>query len=338
MRQHATTPPILADGLPAWAREVIGRCLEKRPEDRYQTPRELVQALRFALDAPATGPALGGAAVAVDRTARPPGPATAAPLPTTMASPPQPPRRGPEQTGGSTAAPLAEAPAARGSRRRLALLALLPVVAIAAGIAALAIALGGRGDGGDTGPTPTAEGTTAAGLGTGQAGSPTRSPTASPAPSPTPTATPPLLAAGEQRSLANLAPMALAVDPEKCPGVEVVWRLQSISAEASGRVTVAYTVQVPRVSGVGDCLVSINPDKDCDCWALQTRLPTGRVSEAPISGGRGVAETGADDLYGRAPLSGAWIFDAVNLAGTELTLLFYLDDGVLAHRQPLLPS
>jgi hypothetical protein len=119
----------------------------------------------------------------------------------------------------------------------------------------------------------------------------------------------------------------------------VVWHLRSIAAEASGRVTVAYTVQVPRVPEVAECRVTLSPRTTCRClWALQTRLVSERVKEVVLSAGGGVSDTGADDIYGRDPLSGTWIFDAVDLVGTELTLLFYPfeNTSVPSRRQLLL--
>jgi Tol biopolymer transport system component len=50
MRMHtADPPPPLPEDIPPVAREIVERCLEKAPEDRYQTPRELVDALQAAI-------------------------------------------------------------------------------------------------------------------------------------------------------------------------------------------------------------------------------------------------------------------------------------------------
>jgi hypothetical protein len=50
MRMHtADPPPPLPADVPPAAREIVERCLEKDPEDRYQTPRELVDALQGAI-------------------------------------------------------------------------------------------------------------------------------------------------------------------------------------------------------------------------------------------------------------------------------------------------
>jgi serine/threonine-protein kinase len=344
LQQHRTAaPPVLAPDLPDWARRIIGRCLAKRPEDRYQSPRELVQALRDVLDAPSSGKTLPAAPPAVTPTVRRAGDDDGRPVAATVAAPPPPPITSGDSSGDAVAAlPAPPTPASRPARRRMWTLALVPVVALALGAAALAVALVNGGGGGAQTPTATPDERTAVVTvpstppsPTGSGGTPAPSPTASPRGAPTPTPPPPLVAAGQQRSLADVPPISFDIGEDKCPNVKIVWRLQSIAAEASGRVAIAYTVQVPRVNGVPDCRVNINPDKDCKCWALQTRLVSDRVKEALISGGRGSADTGADDIYGRDPIPGTWLFDGVDLAGTELTLL-HLVDGMLYHRQPLL--
>lgn len=50
IRRHATEPPPpLPNGLPHLLYPIVERCLAKRPEERFQTPRELVLALQDAL-------------------------------------------------------------------------------------------------------------------------------------------------------------------------------------------------------------------------------------------------------------------------------------------------
>lgn len=82
-------PPPLPASVPAKTREVVERCLAKRPDNRYQTPRELVQALTAAI-ADQGGTAEVRAAVEADvaGTGRPaPAPTPAAPAPTAGAAP-----------------------------------------------------------------------------------------------------------------------------------------------------------------------------------------------------------------------------------------------------------
>ena len=66
IQMHTTEPPPpLPQGLPAPAVEIVERCLEKDPESRYRTPRELIQALQAAVRtlerAEPAGAALGSA-------------------------------------------------------------------------------------------------------------------------------------------------------------------------------------------------------------------------------------------------------------------------------------
>jgi serine/threonine protein kinase len=71
MRMHEvdSLPPLPDDVDPA-AAEIVARCLEKRPEDRYQTPRELVRALTAALRGTSTETGPIGAWTG-ERTTRP---------------------------------------------------------------------------------------------------------------------------------------------------------------------------------------------------------------------------------------------------------------------------
>lgn len=52
LRRHATEPPPpLPPGLPDAVYPIVGRCLAKRPAERYQTPRDLITVLQAALRA-----------------------------------------------------------------------------------------------------------------------------------------------------------------------------------------------------------------------------------------------------------------------------------------------
>ena len=157
MKKHeAEPPPPLSGEVPPSVQAIIARCLAKSPDDRFQTPRELVVALRAALDVPMTLPATAvpdgvaptiRQAVAVEGEtdilpptvllgAPAPGPRTAAAMPPTVAPSPA--------TG---AAGAAIAPPAR---RRPALLAGGVALVLLLGAATAAWLARGGGSGGDT--------------------------------------------------------------------------------------------------------------------------------------------------------------------------------------------
>jgi len=152
----------------------------------------------------------------------------------------------------------------------------------------------------------------------------TTSPTSTPAQSATPARSstpqgPLLLSPGQQKSLPGVQSVEFALS--ECPGVKTVLQPTSIRMEQGGRVAVAYTVSVPRVQGV-ECLVDYPRDAQCSCMVLQTRLGSGRTIEARNTGGAGVSATGADDIYGAAPVAGEWWWDrGVDMDGDELSLL-----------------
>jgi hypothetical protein len=132
---------------------------------------------------------------------------------------------------------------------------------------------------------------------------------------------PPLLTVGEQRQLTNVGRVEFDLTDRGCPGVKTILQPTAIRAEASGRVAISFTVEVPRVQGV-ECLVDYAPDGNAAIMVLQTRLPTGRVDQARNTGGSGVAITGAEDIYGEPPVQGEWWWDrGVELNGESLTLL-----------------
>ena len=93
IRAHLSDPPPpLPDTVPAPVQEVVRRCLAKRPQDRYQTPAELVAALRaLTVTAPVEAPVTSVTASTGERlvdTGAPTLPAATLPLATT-AVPPQ---------------------------------------------------------------------------------------------------------------------------------------------------------------------------------------------------------------------------------------------------------
>lgn len=152
-------PPPLPETLPESARAIVSRCLEKRPENRYQTPGELVRALQaavreleFGVSATQAGAALPAPETVpmATNSAR-----SAAPQDSRidLAPPPQP----------SDASPLLPPTTRAEARRRRGWL--LPATAGVAVLAAVALTavllLNRRGDGGSIADGETAAGATA---------------------------------------------------------------------------------------------------------------------------------------------------------------------------------
>jgi serine/threonine-protein kinase len=170
IQMHASEPlPPLPEGLPAPVVEIVERCLEKRPEDRYQTPRELVQALQAVVrtldrdEAPAT---IGTAATLVapignGQTIPPLGPPTGPALRPVAAGPVTPPPTQP------TPPPVAPAPSKKGGPPLIPILAGVIAVILIAGAAAFFLLRGGDDDdsSGGSGGTQTGQ------SGTGTSGS-----------------------------------------------------------------------------------------------------------------------------------------------------------------------
>jgi Tol biopolymer transport system component len=154
-RQASDPPPPMPPGLPAVVYPIVERCLAKRPEDRYQTPRELTVALQEALHAIGQHPGsreftLPHVAPTVS-TARAVTPPPAAPMPETppsalaptvafgTAGPP------PETGAAGTPVPPAEtaAPVARRGIPAWAYAAMAAVLVVAAAGTVIAISRGG---------------------------------------------------------------------------------------------------------------------------------------------------------------------------------------------------
>jgi non-specific serine/threonine protein kinase len=77
LRHHRETPPPVPASLPWSVQQILRRCLAKAPEDRYQTPRELVHAIEAAVLE------LGGSAPSIGRGPGTVGGAPMTPLPNT---------------------------------------------------------------------------------------------------------------------------------------------------------------------------------------------------------------------------------------------------------------
>jgi predicted Ser/Thr protein kinase len=160
IQMHATEPPPpLRPGLPPAVYEIVEKCMAKRPEDRYQTPRELADAIQAAIQTlqrqedaaippgaadatqmlrtppPRTGPV-------VPVTANEPAPAAVEPAtaPAALAAVPTIEER-PSSTG-----PLPAAEPAPKKRRGLLIPVLLGVVVLAALVAVGAFVYMNRGD------------------------------------------------------------------------------------------------------------------------------------------------------------------------------------------------
>jgi hypothetical protein len=312
LRQHETAPvPPLTEPVTAEVQAILDRTLAKRPEDRYQTPSELMAALRAAREAVANS--TPGQRVTTDTllSASPRllgdtrEPAMVTGVGAATATPP----------GARTVTrpPGVQGPTTPDERRGLSgrVLAL-----IGGGVLALA-AIGGTAYAitrGDPAPTPT------------PAPSETRVVTPSPTPTPTPTPEPsptprPLLAPGERRALDVSGELQLA----PCPEVKAILRITAIERSAdSRRTTVSYSYVLPRVPGATCAGLRYLPDAEARAVTLQTRQQNGRVVASPSVGGTGVGVTGATDVYGREAFDGTWIFEDVELDGLNLTL--YVQD------------
>jgi hypothetical protein len=329
LRLHeSATVPALPVSIPPEVQTVLERTLAKQPSDRFQTPYELMAALRAARDAVVQTPD-GRRSVATTLVA--PAPAGSAVDPTVQAPAPV--------VAPSTPPPTTTpaAPARRRAPRRVAVLAGGAVLAL--------VAAGGIGYGitqrGGSRNTPT----TAARAQTAAA---TPAPPATPSPSPAPTAAAepavaPLLLPGQKVDLdvQDEAPLPVCLGPDNRPQLKTILKVTSIERDAqdSGRVTVSFVQSVPRVPGV-ECPLGYEPDANGNTIALDTLQRTAsqdRTYRTFSVDGTGLAVTGAANIYGR-DMSGTWIFEGADLNGVELWLVQRLKDGRDLHRIKLLPK
>lgn len=345
LRQHEVAPvPPLPFPVPAEVQAVVDRCLAKKPEDRYQTPAELVAALHAARDAVLHAARTAGGhrfppTVSLPRTDGGPevraAGASAAPAPQATAvdgaGAPVPAAPGavtrPSDT--PTTPPL---PSGGGLSRQAMLIAggmllVLMVVAVSA-LLLIRASLAGDERAGDAVTAPPTETV-------GEAASP---------PGPTATAATPappaLLAAGQRVRVDATSRAPILVDAALCPGasgrVQLTSELEVRTVEFDGRlVYVTYAIAVPEVPGV-QCTVEYRPDFNTANVVLVTKKPSGVPIETRTAGGAGLAVTGAPQIYGKK-IDGVWAFEGVDLTGVELQLVQRNADGSELHRVTLLP-
>jgi serine/threonine-protein kinase len=173
LQQHLSAPVPAMQLAPPRLAVVVRRCLEKRPEDRYQTPEELIAALQAAqatVSAPPLAAPPGGPIAPAE-----PEPDPAAASPARSARTRRLERGGGRPPARATTAATVAAPTGRPPRRapgrRTALMSAVAVVVLAVlAIAGLIAVLGRGGDGEEAGQVEAA-GTVAGGSGWLRAGS-----------------------------------------------------------------------------------------------------------------------------------------------------------------------
>lgn len=327
LRQHEIAPvPPLPFVVPPEVQAVIDRCLAKKPDERYQTPTELVEALRAARDA--VRRAGTGAAEPLPETViqkLPPRPATvngAADAPVTPVPPPVP---------EPAASPPAVARPPSGGLSRAGLLiagGMLLALVVVAVAALLIIRASLAGDAGSVTAPATEPATVAA--------SPPPGPAATAASAP-----PALLTAGQRVRVDIVSRAPIVVDAGLCPGasgrVQLTSELEVRTVEYDGRlVYVTYAIAVPEVPGL-QCTIEYRPDFNTANVVLVTKKPSGVPIETRTAGGAGLAVTGAPQIYGKK-IDGVWAFEGVDLTGVELQLVQRNADGSELHRVTLLPT
>ncbi len=328
LRQHEIAPvPPLPFVVPPEVQAVIDRCLAKKPDERYQTPTELVEALRAARDAVRRA-GTGAAAQPLPETViqkLPPRPATvngAADAPVTPVPPP---------VQESVASPPAVArPPSDGLSRAGLLIAggMLLALVVVAVAALLIIRASLAGDAGSVTAPATEPATVAA--------SPPPGPAATAASAP-----PALLTAGQRVRVDIVSRAPIVVDAGLCPGasgrVQLTSELEVRTVEYDGRlVYVTYAIAVPEVPGL-QCTIEYRPDFNTANVVLVTKKPSGVPIETRTAGGAGLAVTGAPQIYGKK-IDGVWAFEGVDLTGVELQLVQRNADGSELHRVTVLPT
>lgn len=322
LRRHESAPvPQLPVPVPDAIQEVLDRSLAKRREERYQTPADLLAALRSAQES-VLGERVGGgrlAATLADED-RPRRIATVA-APRTVA----------QSTGLLTEGAVERK---RSGGGRGVLLGGIAALALLGGsIAAFALT---RGDDNGGEPTPTA---------TQSAGGVTPAPTSAPTTRPTTAPVQVLLKPGEKIDLgaAHERLLPACLDSQNRPRIAEILRVDSIERSADGRqTTVTYTITVPRVQNV-ECPLQYQGDAGVRQVFLETRQGD-RSLRTESNGGRGFTENGSGGrvIYGLTGVPGEWTFDGVPLEGNQLTLIVLSrvtgEEGGELHKIPLLPK
>jgi predicted Ser/Thr protein kinase len=300
MNKHQSeAPPPLSGEVPEAFQEIIARCLAKEPADRYQTPRDLVQALRGVLemhptaDLPATAmlpapPPVVRPPVLSDSgaTAAPPGP----PAPVDVV------RAGAADTSAATLPTRA-----RGRPQMSWIAGSVVGIAILAAATAFLLRDGNRVDS----ATPPAENTT---IGT-VVSTVVSTAVSTPAPSP-------LLRTGERRSL-DLFGEAPIEGATECPGVKETLRVLGIEALASGSLSVEFVRAVPRVPQVAVCRIN-QSSADPGFVFLEIVDRDGTKRTARLVNGTGIGDPRFIELdfYGK-DAAGTWIFDATDTRSAD---------------------
>jgi hypothetical protein len=326
LRKHEleSPPPLPFPVLPA-LQTVLDRTLAKDPADRFQTPSELMTALRAARDA-VIGVGAGPT----------PGTRPHQFVPPTVVDPVTKPRR--DDTPDTAVAPgvrtVTRAPGAAGPtipdragglNRRLALAGggVLVALVVAGG------AWAATRDGGGT-PTPTA--TQSGQQGTNLTPSPSSTPTITPTVTSVPTrtsTTPPkpqiLFGPGDNLLLNKEDSADVEAPAGTCQGAAkiilkdvLIITVVQRDARETGRVTVSYVRRIPRQTGIQCTGLAYLPDKDNA--VLEVTRPGGDVYRSNNVGGTGLAVALVEDIYAKEA-SGSWLFEGIDLDITQLDLV-----------------
>ena len=317
-KQESEPPPPLPETVPADVRRIVATALAKRAEERYQTPEELLAALRAARDAAEAA----GLAQSRGHTLIRPAPGVE---PRSQA------RTVPGGTPTITRTPGVVTEQPHRSRR--------PWLFASGGLAGVALSAGlgyavwgTSGDGPTPTPTPTA-------IVASVTADPTRPPTATPAPTPE---RPLLLRPGTKIEVNDASQASLRVETRSCPGVQfptftLILRVTTVEVLEPRRVKVSYTVQAPITPGL-QCTLQYAPDVGNEALVLETLVDrrTQTLVQARSVDGDGIARTGVDNIYGREA-AGYLIFDLVEPRGDEISLVQRLSDGKELHRIRIAP-